>query len=79
MLRRVRCVAEILGILLELYYDRLPEEYAGFFHHNQSATVEVRLGSGEVYRLQGMVAGLSSFLPAEAIFRERGLRVRISV
>ncbi len=56
------------------------------FPPNHPVIVEVRLGSGEVYRLQGMVkrykyGGWFVKLPpeAEAIFRERGLRVRISV
>ena len=26
LLRRARCVAEVLGVLLELYHDRLPED-----------------------------------------------------
>ena len=68
------------------YVIRLPEEYEGFFHHNQPVVVEVRLATGEVYRLKGVVkrykyGGWFVKLPpeAEAIFGERGLRVRISV
>ncbi|MCE4619018.1 MAG: hypothetical protein F7C37_06210 [Desulfurococcales archaeon] len=65
------------------YVIPLPEEYAGLFGHGQVVEVELRLSSGEVYRLRGVVkkyrSGVFVKLPPEAraVWSERGLRVRV--
>ena len=62
---------------------RVPEEYRALFRHGQEVVVEVRLSTGESYRLPGIVKvyrrGVFVKLPPEAraLLGERGLRVRV--